>query len=500
MNFSVPLPVSSAPKRIGIPKTTPKIIEAVFIAILALCAVILFASETALRHYRQEIERIGHDTKPTVITAEKLTVALADMDAQIANSALGNGASWPHYVADADNMAALLVGAGSDARYSSAERADLVDLVARLRSYYQLIGGSSVSTPEIVNSKEQLTLTTTLWASRLIRDDLIPRSQKIAALAGADLTTAYNEYRTGSILTLAVAVLPPFLLLITLIGVQVMLTRRTHRFINLPLAAATAILTFFMTWFVITAIKDRAEITVAKETYFDNLKIVSDAKIAAHLLKADESMWLFEYRRAVFEQRHLRQHYAHDFVNTTNKLIGCTDAQGAAPPPPEPGPAPDRPVEYTAIAAIGDTLAQCAALASANGGASIPAGLTGPLVDEVRRSADNPVERQDATAALTSFMAFLDIDRKIRTLALDSQRPKAVQLSIGQDPGQSNWAFNGMATALDHIIALDDADFDQRLILAGKNIDWALYGLDIMLALMLPAAAIGLWPRYREFR
>jgi hypothetical protein len=497
MNFSVPLPVSTAPKRIGIPKTTPKIIEAVFIAILALCAVILFASETALRHYRQEIERIGNDTKPTVITAEKLTIALADMDAQIANSALGNGASWPRYVADADDMAALLVGAGSDARHSPAEQAGMVDLVARLRSYYQLIGGSSVSTPDVVNSKEQLNLTTTLWASRLIRDDLIPRAQKIAALAGTDLTTAYNEYRIGSILTLAVAVLPPCLLLFTLIGAQVMLTRRTHRLVNLPLAAATAILTFFMFWFVITAISDRGEIIVAKENFFDNLKKVSDAKIDAHLLKADESMWLFEYRRAVFEQRHLRQHYARDFVNTTARLIGCTQTPVASPPP---GPAPDRPVEFTAIDAIGDTLTQCAALTTASDKTSVPGGFAGPLVDEVRRSADNPAERQSATAALNSFLAFLDIDRKIRMQALDSQRPKAVQLSIGQDPGQSNWAFNGMTTALDQLIALDDSGFDQRLIRAGRNIDWAIYGLEITLALMIPAAAVGLWPRYREFR
>jgi hypothetical protein len=510
MDSGFPGNLSVVRRRFASSGTTPVLIEAAAVLILLLLAMVLFGSEAEIGRYREAVERIGQDTEPTVLVAEKLTAMLADMDAEIADSALGNGAGWPQYVADTNEISALLVTLSTDARYSPAETAGLIDLVARLRGYYQLVGGSSVNSPDIVGSNEQLSMTTTLWASRLIRHDLIPEAQIIKARAGADLATAYADYRKGSLRSLAIALAPLLLLLVALLSTQILLIRRTRRLINIPLAAATILLAALITWFVNTAISDRADIIAAKEKFFDDLKVVSDAKISAHLMKADESMWLFEYRRIAFEQRQLRQHYAHAFMNSAEQLLDCA-ATGAEPPPAAETHAS---VEFTAIDALSGTLARCAPLAAPGGAlglASLPANFTGPLAEELRRGRDGAgspiaVSTEDAeargagSAAIAAFLAFLKIDQQIRTLMLAGQRPAAVQLSIGHDADESNGAFADLTAALDRLIALDDAGFKQRIDAAARHVAAISSWLGIALVATLLATAIGLWPRYREYR
>jgi hypothetical protein len=485
-------------------RTTPRLIEILFVSILLLCAIVLFGSRSAITRYQHAVERIGREAEPTVLTAEKLTRTLADMDAEIADSALGNDASWPHYVADSNRISALLVRLSRDVGYSDTETAGLIDLVAQLRGYYQKIGGASVATAEITGTNEQLAMTTTLWASRLLRRDLIPRAQIIKARAGADLAEAYADYRNGSALALGLALLPLLLLLGALLFAQLLLTRRTRRLVNLPLGVTSLLLAGYVGWFAATAAGDRAAIMSAKEDFFDDLKVVSDTTIAAQLMKADESMWLFEYRHVPFEERRLRQHYAHAFMNSAEQLFDC--AGPAAPSGKPPG------IEYTAIDALAAVLARCEPLlqgGQARTGA-VPAGFTGPLADELRRGtagtdsrdaspAEDATARDAASSAISAFLSFLKIDRQVRLLALGGDRNQAVQLSIGHEADAGNGAFDALSTALGRLVDLDESGFKERIDAADRHIAAMSAGLGIILVLTVFSAMAGLWPRYREY-
>jgi hypothetical protein len=484
--------------------------EALLVAIVLLSAVALFGSENGIGLYRQAVDRIGRDAEPTVVTAEKLTVALAEMDTEIADSALGNEASWAQYVADTNEISALLIRLSRDVRYSEAETAGLVDLVAQLRAYYQKVGGSSANSAEIVGSNEQLSMTTTLWASRLLRGDLIPKAQIIKSQAGADLASAYADYRQGALTSLGLALAPLLLLLGALLLVQFMLIRRTHRLISVPLALVTVLLTAYIGWFGYTMVADRAALAAAKEDFFDDLKIISDTKIAAQLMKADESMWLLEYRHVPFEQRHLREHYTRAFLNSAVQLLDCANVAGTQTVPDRntrPG------AEYTAVEALSETLARCAPVAAKGSTADLaaaPAGFAGPLADALQRgtetgrngraaSAEDLAARQAASAAIVAFLDFLRIDQQIRTLMLNGERAKAVQLSTGRDAGESNGAFSALAASLDRLIGLDQAGFEQGIDAAARHIALMSGGLNVVLIATLLGTALGLWPRYREY-
>ena len=102
------------------------------------------------------------------------------------------------------------------------------------------------------------------------------------------------------------ALLPVVLLLTLLVAAQLFITRRTRRLVNIPLALATLVLLGFVGWFSYVAESGRSAILTAKEDAYDDLQALYRAKVTAYLMKADESMWLFELRKARFEQKRAR--------------------------------------------------------------------------------------------------------------------------------------------------------------------------------------------------
>ncbi|MEI9987627.1 MAG: hypothetical protein WDN69_33515 [Aliidongia sp.] len=126
--------------------------------------------------------------------------------------------------------------------------------------------------------------------------------------------------------------------------------------------------------------------------------------------------------------------------------------------------------------------------------------VPGILGSELRHFGETGTEWEAAYGAVSYLLDYLDIDRQIRTTALEDSRDKAVQLSIGGGEGGANWAFNRMDAALDKMIATENASFDTRLAQA----TWNLSTLPSLLAGVLVFAVLfsgwGLWLRYREYR
>ena len=125
-----------------------------------------------------------------------------------------------------------------------------------------------------------------------------------------------------------------------------------------------------------------------------------------------------------------------------------------------------------------------------------PAGLKGYLAGEL----DNitfPGELPAAEETLLTFVDYLKIDRQIRDLKDDKQ---AVELCLGTQPGQSDWAFDQFDKVLGKTIKINRSYFDSSLADARG---W-LAGLDGLLPLGLALAVslltfLGLRPRLNEY-
>jgi len=482
--------------------TTPEILRSAFITILALSILAFFVSYAAIGRFQAATVAIGDQTKPAAVLAEKLSVTLADMDAQVTDSSLGNGQAWSRYVADVETAVKTTEEATRTVRTEDTEAEALRGVQLKLRTYYQMIGGASVTSPDIFVSNEQLAMTTTLWASRLMRQDIIPQAQKGAELATGKLVDAYAEFRRYTVFSTAFALLPIVLVLIVLVAVQLFITRRTRRLINVPLALASLAMLAFVGWFSYVAESSRSAILSAKEESYDDLQALYRAKVTAYLMKADESMWLFELRKARFEQKRLRGFYARSFGDYARQLIDVghvADFPGAI----VEGAVYTDPVDHAAVESVKASLAAAEKQQKAgktDEAIKLTPRIPGILGTELKHFEENGTEWEAAYDAVTYLVNYLEIDRKIRTTALDESRDKAVQLSIGGGEGGANFAFNKMDAALDRMIASENASFDKRL----SQATWNLSTLPALLAGVLVFTVLfggwGLWQRYREYR
>jgi hypothetical protein len=482
--------------------TTPKILEYGFIAVIALSIVAYFVSSAAITRLQGAASGIGDKAKPAVVIAEKLSVTLADMDAQITDSSLGSGQGWSRYLADVDSAVVATTQANRAVQDGDPEAASLRDVQQKLRSYYQLIGGSSVTSPEIFVSNEQLAKTTTLWASRTMRQDIIAPAQNAAEIATGKLVDAYAEFRRYTGLSTVLALFAMLLLLAVLVGLQMFITRRTRRLVNVPLFLASLSVIGFIGWFFYTVETGRAAMLTAKEVAFDDLQTLYRAKVTAYLMKADESMWLFELRKARFEQRRLRAFYAHNFSDSAQQLIDVANV-AQYPASIVEGQSFTDPVDRAALDAARAGLDAAAKLREAgrfDEAAKVAPQIRGIMGAELQHFAAAGTEWKAAYEAASYLLRYLDIDRRIRDTALTESRDKAVQLSIGGGEDGATWAFSRMDAALDRMIALDNAAFDSRFGAMMQN----LATLPPVLATVLVFTALlsgwGAWLRYREYR
>jgi hypothetical protein len=478
---------------IALPRSTPKVIE-VAAAIMAALAIIAFiASLGAISRTEDAVFRIGFVAKPSVAVAERMTVALADMDAAVTNSSLGSRGAWWRYVGDADTVINMAMEAARSLDPNAVEAKSLRHVLTQMRNYYQFVGGSNALATD-VNADQKLPLAMTLWASHGLREDVIPEVESMAKASDSVLESAYSEYQDNRRAATIKAMVPTGLLLISMIAIQIFLARRTHRFLNVPLALGTGLLALFMVWFLSVSLSDAQSLQAAKEDAYDTILHLDRAKVVSYLMKADESLWLFEQRKA-------RSDYAISFAKGSETMLTIGNANQLALADPA------RPAAVVDQAAI-DELKRALTAAERKsedgdeeGAAQLtPTNIPGFLGEELRHVGLHPAERKAATTAVSFFLQHIDIDARLRSLETTGHHAEAVRLGIGESEGGSNWAFLGMNAALDEIISLNDAEFEADIKNVAGHITRLIQALAGAIAAAVLLGGFGLWQRYAEYR
>ena len=170
------------------------------------------------------------------------------------------------------------------------------------------------------------------------------------------------------------------------------------------------------------------DIKVAKQDAFDSIKVLEAARAIAYDANGDESRWLLVKMHAGKSDQ--IQVYADSFQRKAQAIAAY---QG-------------RWSEGTLRAEIDRTQ-------------KAPAALKGYLADELN-NITFPGELLAAEATLLKFLDYLAIDRQIRDLKDERQ---AVELCLGTQPGQSDWAFDQFDQALSKTIAINQSYFKSSL-------------------------------------
>ena len=125
-------------------------------------------------------------------------------------------------------------------------------------------------------------------------------------------------------------------------------------------------------------------------------------------------------------------------------------------------------------------------------------GLTGLFADQLNNLTFTG-ERELAIDTLKKFTNYLAIDKQIRQLYNSGKVAEAIALCVGNNPGESNWAFNEYKDAQTRLNALNEKQFYLNIRIGRDR----LINFEIIAATALGSIAIltllGLRPRLMEY-
>ena len=441
--------------------STPALLRLAMAALVVLAVLFFLAVRAGVKEHRTALTTVGKDSAPSILAAQQIRSNLADMHSNTANALLHAPGKGQKPLADYDKRRVAVtegvLQAAGNITYDEAERAPLRRLLNELGKYEAAVAEALV----LYNRKDRAGfLAAHREADRLMSKNILVAADDLDAVNRKEMDRAYAAARGGSLRATLLVVLAGAALLGVLAVVQVFLYRRMRRIVNPGLGAASLLALGFLVYVMGSFLGQRAALKTAKEDAFHSIHALWRARAEAYDANGDESRWLLDRPRA--------DAYAQSFQAKVARLMTLPE---------------------------GMTAQQL--LASVRRG-SVPAGFKGYLADELN-NITFAGEREAAVACLEAWVRYVEIDGRIRALEGKDRHAEAVALCLGEEKGQSNWAFDQFDSALGKTIDINQKVFDDRV----KQGLAELVAFDVtapLIAVLVAALALaGLWPRLREY-
>ncbi len=394
-------------------------------AILALDVLLLLAVVLGTQVHRAAMQTVGKDTAPTIIDAQRLKSALADMDANAANELLGPpGAATPAaalYDQRRIEASEALIEAAKNTPRGSAGQAPIETLQVTTGTYERLVQ-EALDLDE--SAQTDLAVRYYRHAGLMMDYALLPAADQLDQANDAVLERTYKYERLRSFGTRALLLLAGLLLLAALAAAQVFLAKRMRRTLNPALLAATAA-ALWLTGAAFAGMGgEEHHLKIVKEDAFTSIRALWRARAAAYSANGDESRYLLDPLHAA--------DYEAGFAEKTRLLVDLPSSVTAE--------------QAVAAADRGDT----------------PLNFTGYLADELN-NITFPGERAAAFETLAAFERYIAIDEQIRQLERAGRHQDAINLCIGTSEGQSDWAFEQFDAALRKTLDINQAAFEESV-------------------------------------
>jgi len=435
-------------------RTSPGRLEAAALTLVVGAGLFWAVVASVFSNLQGAVRTVGRDTVPSIVAAEKMNVALADINTNFANAILAkeddSKPSWRTINENSDAVSHALITASENVTYGTEEEGPIYAIQSNLPVYFRLLGQA--------RAKMQTDpLADTRAASDLMQKTIMPAGLALDEANFRHLTATYDEHRadrTGAlfILLLAVGALGGFLIV-----VQFDLTRRTRRLVNPPLLGATALLAVFGIYLIFVFVGAGEQLRAAKQDSFDSMHALWKARAVAYDANAEESLYLLE--RGPLQMRHEEAF----FSKSGQLLSGLPPAQ--------------------------------AVVQAATGRFQDIKGFIGAELNNITY----PGEREAALELLRTFVDYVDIDRKIRDLERAGRHAEAFALCTGTAPGQSDWAFQRFDKALVKVLDINERFFATQVASAFSYLAWMPWVSPFVALAIAALSWLGLQPRIREY-
>lgn len=456
------------------------------VVLLALTGLLLVAIVLGAQVHRDAMQTIGKDAAPSIVDAQHIKAALADMDADEANLLLAPpntaNAATTGLMRRRDEADKALLEASANVTYD-AERAPIATLMVT-GGFYNRIAQETEDLHDAGTlnpgkpgdpGKPGIPLSWNYYQalSTLMDESLLPAADTLDRVNYEELKSVYSRQMLTSNLTTAFVVLAGLAMLGGLVGIQMYLSHRMRRTLNpaLLLATVAALFLFLLAFGALAT--EQSRLKVAKEDAFESVHALWQARAIAYQANAEESRYLLDPSWKSDAQR--------AFFHETGELAKLP---------------PGMSVEDL--------------LAMESRGQKVD-GFTGYLADELNNITFSG-EREAAVKTLGAFEEYLKVDAEVRRLENSGQHQAAVDLCVGTATGQSDWAFTQFDDALGETLQINRKQFDQAVEsglaavgalggrLSMKEIVSTLEFKSLLLSLLIAILiAAGIAPRIKEY-
>jgi hypothetical protein len=454
-------------------------------ALLALVALLLAAIVLGAQVHRDAMQTVGLDAAPSIIAAQHIKSALADLDADEANILLA-----PPNTANAATAGVMrrrneadeaLLEATGNITYA-AERPPIHTLEVTGGFYNRL----AQQTEDFHDAGNPLDVRYYQAMSILTDEVLLPAADELDRANNDQLQRTYRQQSRSSNRTTALVAIAGVFTLAALFALQFFLSQRTKRTFNLPLLLATFAAILLFNFSLGALIAEQRQLKIAKEDSFESIHALWQARAIAYQAKAEQSRYLLD--------------------------PGNPDHQRAFTR------------EIGQLATLPPSLSVDTLLAQESRGEKV-GNFTGYLADEL----DNITfagEREAAVKTLAAFENYVKIDAGIRALETASRQLKAsgqlpeaaakhqdaVNLCVGGAPDQSGGAFQLFDDALGETLRINQEQFQHSVqsglaavgALGGRfslaeavsTLEFKALAACVLIAILI---ALGLAPRIKEY-
>ncbi|TDC08456.1 hypothetical protein [Actinomadura bangladeshensis] len=298
-----------------VPRTVASRIRALTALSLVLLVVLLGIGWAAIANAREGVRVIGHDAGPQVVATGDLYFQLSDMDAQLANALLigtapggGREEALKRYDDNRRKAGDALLKAAklADETTENNTARDLLDALGR----YERLAGQALlldrQSPHASGPPSQQVVDLYRQATDLMKLDLLPKAYNLTLDNGTLVRHTYEDKRSAVLMGRTGILVAGLVLLATLALLQLYLTRRFRRLLNVPLALAT-LGTLVLAGAGTLMLTGQADhLRQAKEEGFDSILALSRTRAISNSANADETRFLLDPGRAdAYEQVYL---------------------------------------------------------------------------------------------------------------------------------------------------------------------------------------------------
>jgi hypothetical protein len=274
-------------------------------------------------------------------------------------------------------------------------------------------------------------------AAQVMDVDLLPQADNLDKANNDQLQATYGSQSGNSIASLIFLLVMAAGLVGMLVVVQSYLNKRTRRILNPMLVLATLLTVGFVLYTVGILSAERSDLKVAKEDAFESVHALWRAKAVAYAANTDESRYLLDPKHAFGHEQAFQQKAQTLKSGYLAQELGNITFEG---------------------------------------------------------------EREAATRAVQFWDKYMEIDRKIRDLETHGKHAQAIALCIGNNEGESNWAFNEFDKAIDTTLKINQDQFNASVEEGFSTLAHFEIKAGVLALIIALLSFFGLLKRIQEYR